>query len=169
MEWFFFETNRDHSVIFEIASKYCFSNSFVDYDGHSISSKGFLLTVVDIMVIWVEVNHSSPFLFADSLNVDIHSCHFLFDHFQFNLIHGPNIPGSYAVLFFTVSDFTSVTSHIHNRVLVFFGSISSVFLELFLHCSPVVCWATTDLGSSSFSDLSLCLFILFMGFSRQEC
>ena len=43
--------NRDHSVIFEIASKYCISDSFVDYDGYSISSKGFLPTVVDIMVI----------------------------------------------------------------------------------------------------------------------
>ena len=50
MEWFFFETNRDHSVIFEIASQYCFSNSFVDYDGYSISSMGFFPTVVDIMV-----------------------------------------------------------------------------------------------------------------------
>ena len=29
-------------------------------------------------------------------------------------------------------------------------------------------WATTELGSSSFSILSFCLFILFMGFSRQE-
>ena len=49
-----------------------------------------------------------------------------------------------------------------------FGSISSFFLELFLHWSPVTCWAPTDLGSSSFSILSFCLFILFMGFSRQE-
>ena len=45
------EMNRDHSVIFEIASKYCISDSFVDPDGYSISSKGFLPTVVDIMVI----------------------------------------------------------------------------------------------------------------------
>ena len=50
-EWFALETNRDHSVIFEIASKYCISDSFVDYDGYSISSKGFLPTIVDIMVI----------------------------------------------------------------------------------------------------------------------
>ena len=49
-----------------------------------------------------------------------------------------------------------------------FGSVSSFFLELFLHSSPVAYWATTDLGSSSFSVLSFCLFILFMGFSRQE-
>ena len=50
-EWFALETNRDHSVIFEIASKYCISDSFLDYDGYSISSKGFLPTIVDIMVI----------------------------------------------------------------------------------------------------------------------
>ena len=30
--------NRDHSVVFEIASKYCISDSFVDHDGYSISS-----------------------------------------------------------------------------------------------------------------------------------
>ena len=51
IEWFALETNRDHSVIFETASKYCISDSLVDYDGFSISSKGFLPTVVDIMVI----------------------------------------------------------------------------------------------------------------------
>ena len=50
-EWFALEMNRDHSVIFEIASKYCISDSFVDYEGYSISSKVFLPTVVDIMVI----------------------------------------------------------------------------------------------------------------------
>ena len=51
IEWFALETNRDHSVIFEITSKYCISDSFVDHDGYSISSKGFLPTVVDIVVI----------------------------------------------------------------------------------------------------------------------
>ena len=51
IEWFALEMNRDLSVVFEIASKYCISDSFVDYDGYSISSKGFLPTVVDIMVI----------------------------------------------------------------------------------------------------------------------
>ena len=49
-----------------------------------------------------------------------------------------------------------------------FGSVSSFFLELFLYCSPLAYWAPTNLGSSSFSVLSFCLFILFMGFSRQE-
>ena len=51
IEWFALETNRDHSVVFEIASKYCISDSFIDYDGYSISSEGFLPTVVDIMVV----------------------------------------------------------------------------------------------------------------------
>ena len=50
IEWFALETNRDHSVIFEIASKYCISES-VDYDGYPISSKGLLPAVVDIVVI----------------------------------------------------------------------------------------------------------------------
>ena len=49
-----------------------------------------------------------------------------------------------------------------------FGSIPSFFLELFPHWSPLAYWAATDLGSSSFSILSFCLFMLFMGFSRQE-
>ena len=44
IEWFALETNGDHSVIFEIASKYCILDSFVDHDGYSISSKGFLPT-----------------------------------------------------------------------------------------------------------------------------
>ena len=51
IEWFALETNRDHSVIFESASKCCISDSLVDHDGYSISSDGFLPAVVDILVI----------------------------------------------------------------------------------------------------------------------
>jgi len=51
IEWLALETNRDHSVVFEIVPKYCISDSFVDYEAYSISSKGFLFTVVDAMVI----------------------------------------------------------------------------------------------------------------------
>ena len=40
------EFNSDDHHIY-----YCISDSFVDHDGYSISSEGFLLTVVDIMVI----------------------------------------------------------------------------------------------------------------------
>ena len=58
--------NRDHSVIFENAPKYCISDSFVDYEGYSISSNGFLLIVIDMMVISVKFAHSGPFWFTDS-------------------------------------------------------------------------------------------------------
>ena len=50
-EWFALEMNREHSVIFKIASKSCILDSFVDHNGYFISSKGFLPAVVDIMVI----------------------------------------------------------------------------------------------------------------------
>ena len=40
----------------------------------------------------------------------------LFVHFQFALIHGPSIPGFYAILLFTTSDLASITSHIHHLV-----------------------------------------------------
>ena len=51
IESFALETDRDHSVVFENASKYYISDSFVYYDGYSISSKGFLPTAVDITLI----------------------------------------------------------------------------------------------------------------------
>ena len=44
-----------------------------------------------------------------------------------------------------------------------FGSVSSIFLELFLHSSPVAYWAPSNMRSSSFSVLSFCLFILSWG------
>ena len=52
--------------------------------------------------------------------------------------------------------------------IVFALAPSPHFLKLFLHSSPAAYWAPTSLGSSSFSIISFCLFILFMGFSRQE-
>ena len=56
---------------------------------------------------------------------------------------------------------TSISGHCFR-----FGFILSFFLELFLYLCPY--WAPTNLGSSSFSVISFCLFMLFMGFSRQE-
>ena len=61
------------------------------------------------------------------------------------------------------SPVTSTTGH-----CFCFGYVSSFFLELFLHWSPVAYWAPTNLRSSSFSVLSFYLFILFMGFSSNE-
>ena len=45
--------------------------------------------------------------------------HLLFDHFQFALIHGHNIPGSCAILFLIALDLASITSHIHSWVFFF--------------------------------------------------
>ena len=100
--------------------------------------------------------------------VDIHSCHLLFDHFQFSLIHGPNIPGSYAILVFTASDLASITSHIHNWELFLLWLhpfiLSGVISPLISSSILGTCWP----GEFLFRILSFCLFILFMGFSRQE-
>ena len=59
--------------------------------------------------------------------------HLLFDHFQFALIHGPNIPGSYAILLFTASDLGSIISDIH--IWVVFSLWLGLFIlsEVFLH------------------------------------
>ena len=81
------------------------------------------------------------------------------------LINGHNILGSYAILLFTASDFTFVTSHIHNWALCS-GAISNCLL-LFL--SSIL--DTIEPGSgrgSPFGGISFCLFILFMGFLWQD-
>jgi len=46
-----YEVGERFEITFEIAPNYCISGSSVDYDGYTISSKGFLPTVVDIMII----------------------------------------------------------------------------------------------------------------------
>ena len=51
VEWFALAMTKGHSVVFEVAPKYCISDSCVDYEGYSIFSKRFLPTVVDILVI----------------------------------------------------------------------------------------------------------------------
>ena len=60
IEWFALEMYRDHSVMFEIVPKYCILDSFIDYEDYSISSKEFLPTVVDIMVIRIKFANSGP-------------------------------------------------------------------------------------------------------------
>ena len=64
--------------------------------------------------------------------------------FQFALIYGPNIQGFYAILFYTASDFTSITSHIHNWMLfllwlhlfILFGVISPLISSSTLGMYP---------------------------------
>ena len=74
-------------------------------------------------------------------------CHILFDHIQFTLIHGPNIPASYTVLFFTASDFTFTSRHIHNWMS--FPLLPGLFIlsgaTVIALCSfPVVYWTPSD-------------------------
>ena len=159
--------NRDHSVVFQIASKSHISESFVDHDGYSISSEGFLPAVVDrsselnspIPVHFSSLVHRmSTFTLAISCLTTSNLSWFMDLTFQ--------VPMQYCPLqqrTLLLSPVTSTAGY-----CFFFGSIPSFFLELFLYWSPVAYWAPTDLGSSSFSILSFCLFILFMGFSRQE-
>jgi len=61
VEWFALESNQDHSVLFGTVPKYCILDSFIDYEGYSISFKVFLLTVVDIIVIRIKFALFCPF------------------------------------------------------------------------------------------------------------
>ena len=93
--------------------------SFVDCDGYSISSKGFLPTVVDIMVIWVNSPipvHLSLLIPRMSMFTLAISC-LTTSNLPWFMDNLDNIPGSYAILLFIGSDFNSITIHIHNWVL----------------------------------------------------
>ena len=68
----------------------------------------------------------------------------LSDWTEFALIHGPNIPGSYAVLLFTAVDIISITSHTHNWVLFFLWFclfiLSGVISPLIFSSILGICW-----------------------------
>ena len=97
------------------------------------------------------------------------SCHFLLDHIQFTLVHGPTIPGPYAILLFALA-FTFITRHIHKWAafllcpshLVLSGLLVAVLLS-----SPVAYEIPSDRGDSSFGFISFRLFIQFLIFTRQ--
>ena len=132
IEWFALEINRGHFVTFEVASKYCISDSLL-----TMMATPFLLrdSCPQQQIKWSsELNSPIPVHFSSLIpKMLMFTCHLLIDLFQFALIHGSNIPGSYATLLFTASDITSITSHIYNWVLFCFCSVSSFFLKLFLH------------------------------------
>ena len=125
-------------------------------------------TVVDIMVIWV--NSSFPIHFSSLISG------MLMFTLAISCLTTSNLPWLVDLTFQVPMQYRSLQ---HQTLLLSpvtstsgycfcFGSISSFFLELFLHWSPIAYWAPTDLGSSSFNVLSFCLFILLTGFSRQE-
>ena len=92
--------------------------------------------------------------------------------YRFTVIHGPNILGSYAILFFTASDFTFTTRPTHKWVsfllwpsyLILSGTSSNCPL-LF----PSSIWDTFQPGGLNFRCHIFWLFILFTGFLQQEC
>ena len=71
----------------------------------------------------------------------IDSCYFLFDHFQFTLIHGTNILGPYAISLFKTLDITFTTRYIHDKVWFL------LWLSLFIPSGAV-----SPLSSSSILD-----------------
>ena len=86
---------------------------------------------------------------------------------KFTLIHGPNIPSSYVVLFIA-PDVTFTTRCIHN--LGSFPLCPSLFIlsGAIFHSSTVAYWTCSNLEGSSFGVISFCHFILFMGYSWQK-
>ena len=110
------------------------------------------------------------------LSLSLHSCHLLLDYDQVALIHGPYIPGSYAISFFTAKDFGFTARHIHNCVIVCIllwpscfipsGTISNCLLLFQSSILDTFLWVGR--GGSSFGVISCCLFILFLVFLRYE-
>ena len=161
--------NQDHSVVFKIAPKYCIPDSFVVSEGYSISSKGFLPTVVDIIVIVIKFScyyFSSLIPNMPMVNLAISCLTTSSLSWVMNLTL--QVPIQYCSLqhwtLLSPPD-TSTTEH-H----FCFRPATSCFPELFviaLCSSPVVYWTHSNLGVSS-SDKYFCLFILSLGFFRQE-
>ena len=85
--------------------------------------------------------------------MDVQYCHLLCGHIQFTLIHRPKIPGSYAILFCTESDY------FHRHHICYQASFPlwpSFFIlsEQDFSSSSVAYWTPTDLGGSTYSIIS---------------
>ena len=132
--------------------KYCISDSLVDYDGYSISSKGFLPTVVNI---WSsELNSPIPVPFS-SLTPKM----LILASLGISCLTTCNLPWLMDLTFWVAVQYCSLQ---HQTLLAspvtpttgrcfHFGSASSFLLELFLWSSPVAYRARTDLRNSSFT------------------
>ena len=101
--------------------------------------------------------------------------YFTLEYSWFALVHGPNIPGSYAILLFTSSDLASITSRIHSWVLFLFWLhpfiLSGVIFPLVSSSILGTYWPGQFIFQRFFClfvCLFFCLFMSFMGFSRQE-
>ena len=107
---------------------------FSDYEGYSISSKRFLPTIVDIMVIWVKFTHFSlliPKILMFSLAISCLTTFNLpwFMHLTFQVPMQDFSLQHQTLLLSPVTSTTGCCFH--------FDSISSFFLDSFFHSSPV--------------------------------
>ena len=105
------------------------------------------------MVIWIKFAYFrlfSSLITKISMFTVAMSC---FYHFPFTLLHGPNITGSNAMLFFIALDFTSITSRLHNWVL-FLRWLLLLILSVISPLFSNSILGTYKPGSSSFSVLS---------------
>ena len=70
----------------------------------------------------------------------------IFTLIQVTLIHGSNIPDSYAILFFTASDFIFTTRHIHSWASFLLWLSHFILLVIALHSSPAAYRISSDLS-----------------------
>ena len=112
------------------------------------------------MIIWIKFIHSHPFYFTDSILL-----HLIMSSLSWFMYPTFQVPMQYCSL--------QCGLHFHHQshpplsIISTFGPASSFFLELFF-CSFSLAFWTPNLGISSFSVISFCLFIRFMGFLKQK-
>ena len=166
--------NWDHSVIFEIAPKYCISISFVDYEGtlffflgilaHNSRYNGHLNPCPKKECSWKLkcslISQMSMFNFAISQLTVSNLPWFMDLTFQVPMqhcsLHHQNLR--------SLPDTSTTECYFH------FGPVASFFLGLLvINCSLLFpYWTPSNLGSSSSSVINFCLCMLFMAFSQQE-
>ena len=158
--------NRDQSFLRLYPSTAFWT--LIDYEGYSIPSKRFLPTVVDIMVIWIKFDHSCP---LSSLIPKI-----LMFALTISCLTTYNLPWFMDLIFQVAMQYCCLQ---HQNLLsppdtstagccFCICSAFSFRPELFL-CSSLVAIGNLLTQGILLSVSYLCLFILFMGFSRQEC
>ena len=128
-------------LIFQVSMQHCSLQYRTLLPSPVTSTTGYCFCFGCIPSFFLELFlHWSPVAYWAPTDLGSSSCHLLFDHFQLALIHGPNIPASYAILLFTASDFTSITSHTHDWVMFLLWLrlfiLSGVIFPLF--CSSIL-------------------------------
>ena len=88
------------------------------------------------------------------------TCDILLDHVEFTLIHWPNIPGSYSILFFIVLDFSFITWHIHNCASFPFCPSCFILFGAFSSCSLL--FPESLLEGSTLASSSSCVISFYL-------